>query len=1362
MSSFVKSHIRASIFPSPLNKAGCIAWGSCGILALGAKSTVLLYRCSPNSIVFLRAIEIPDGSNPIQLDFPNINTIMNSNITKNDNQFTSQTQGPNAGLNNKTSANQAYLECDDFSRYLAIATDSVSFYIFDCISGIFCASFSKSSSSSTNVNPRYSNVFKNAFSSKSTIHSIKWIKQYLIFLTSSNSPSTSNQPNSISVTNSYLSVIDFFGDSDLSLNKESGQLNDNQIVKEESTRRSSFHGNTDNQNKNKSRARVLWSIELREFYDNIVIDPFSMNGTDKNLNNACCFSPISHFRCLLYSSKTNIFNTIESHSPSEAPISLSLAQSMSGVSFITDACFHPQLQNVLVILYSTSAVFYDLNSKAIKSVIAEIGPEMERIFLSESNSNELIIYCRDNSFILFKQKEKTRLKSKSNLSSKINAHSNSLDFEMSLDFDKVSVTQMKREVVANQSTFLITKNPLFDDCIVCCSVKYGLFLLQLMKNKKIIVTKNHAFAPMRYSAFDSNDKLTVLGTENGSIMVINNIDGSIAHSFTVNSYEYTNSNSSSNKGSRVRSSSTFVTSSNDIAPPSPSSQTLNPSSSGMISSANSIFSPNLANPDEIVNIKLVTPNIVYWSTSDRFGGIDLSNSTIYFYENRFFSSFVQLPVASSDEIIVVKRDRYAIGVNRIENLVFDVNNFFQSQTPNPFLASSFLEKPISFNSEVIAFCVQQKSSPATITKFGDHPAFAVLLRNSQIHFFNSIPSSSLTTRRGSEIDINNMSSDPVMRLRCEKLSQPVSIAWKQSVFVTCDWNGKFIFFDFEYPNTFKSASSPFGNIKRVDFDKSENGLFIHSQVDCKLGFYANEKVDVCKSTQVYDFSSTGGGLVTVMTPTRVVKILCLNRDWAPIIEIAQQSVTKPLLTVRDRYHSIIETVDSITNLKSDVIKDKLPIELKVDYVLWKSKMLGLSYPAKLFMIIKKFLNGLNNALKENKTAADFLMQNEGDKKESEVKNDDLSVFVDEVLSNEFDNYFLPPRYSYFSSTSDEIQQSNIFKANLISNVQSPDFFDNVDPSLSQFNSNMESNMNLQRRSSMNSSMNSSLSGVSNEVSNDNMNSNMLSFVSHTRSIIERALLNVQVGKIEEARDTFLSFSSATPIYPICALAASLLGSNICETGVGVLKGASISLFDSNDVNAALLILSIAKLDTFAAQILQERELYDESVAVLRLSCFAKSSISNISNIQNQKENENQSDSNLDVINYYDSYIKYRQNKNQEQNQNNHQLNTFVSVRGMLRRAAHFFLDSGQYEKASLLFASLGDFHPVIAIAAARKQFFLAYLLLIVFKDSGLLEEYDIAKGHMSPQQLFDVQFDTLEFLDRHIKNKYAQSMQNNL
>ena len=139
-------------------------------------------------------------------------------------------------------------------------------------------------------------------------------------------------------------------------------MNDNQIVKEEPTRRSSFHGNIDNQNKNKSRARVLWSIELREFYDNIVIDPFSMNGTDKNLNNACCFSPISHFRCLLYSSKTNIFNTIESHSPSEAPISLSLAQSMSGVSFITDACFHPQLQNVLVILYSTSAVFYDLNS----------------------------------------------------------------------------------------------------------------------------------------------------------------------------------------------------------------------------------------------------------------------------------------------------------------------------------------------------------------------------------------------------------------------------------------------------------------------------------------------------------------------------------------------------------------------------------------------------------------------------------------------------------------------------------------------------------------------------------------------------------------------------------------------------------------------------------------------------------------------------------------------------------------------------------------------------------------------------------------------------------------------------------------
>ena len=1353
MSSFAKSQIRATIFPSPLNTTGCIAWGSCGILALGAKSSILLYRCSPKSITFLRGVEIPDGSNPVQLDFPDINALMNSNLKKNNNiQFTSQNQASTSGLNNQTNTSHVFLECDDFSRYLAIATDSVSIYIFDCISGTFCESFSKNSNSSMNVNPRYINTFKNAFSNKSTIHSIKWVKQYLVFLTSSNSPSPSSPPNSISVTNSYLSVIDFWGDSDLSLNKESNNLNDNTLIKDEPLRRSSFHDITETQNK--SKARVFWSIELHEFYNKIEIDPFSMNGNDKNLNSLCTFSPISHFRCLLYSTITNIFTIIESPSPIEVPPTFSIAQSMSGVSFITDACFHPQIQNVIVILYSSSVVFYELNTRAVKSVVTDIGPDMLRIFMSETNSNELIVYCRDNSFIFFRQKERyVKSRRPSNLT-KSSTKVNTIDFDMSLDFEKVSVTQMKREVTSNQIPFLIDKNHLFNDYLVACSNKYGLFLLHSTKSGKIVVTKNFVYAPMKYTAFDASDKLTVLGTENGGIYVINNVDGQVVHSFTVNSYEYTNENSTS---TRVRSNSTFVTSPTDNISSISSSPSLIPTSSS-ISNANSTFNTSLPNFDEIVNIKLVSKNIVYWSTIDRYGGIDLTNSSIYFYQNRIFSSFVQLPIASSDEIIVVKRDRYAIGVNRIENFVFDLDKVTKTN----------LEKPILFNSEVVAVCVQQKSSPATVSKFGDGPVYSVLLKNNQIHFFNTIPSSSTKGDLADRNDRYSLSSEPVMRLRCEKLSQPVSIAWKQSVFVTCDLNGKFIFFDFEYPTTSKCASAPFGNIRRVEFDKTENGLFIHSQVDCKLGFYANEKIDVCKNTQVFDFATTGNGLVTVMTPSKVVKILCLTRDWVPVIEIAQQSVLKPLQSVRDRYHSIIEKVDSIKNDDENELK----IEKKVDFVLWKSRFLGLSYPLKLFMVIKKFLNGLSTALKENDKAEDFRNKILNGQTESEnqgvgkISDDELNEFKSEFGSDESRNYFLPPKYSTFSSTRDEIQQNNIFKANLIANVQSPELFDSIE-SLQSFSSTADSNMNLHSRSSTNTTVNSNMSTNNNFVSNEEMNSNLVFFVSHTKSIIERALLNVQVGRTEEARETFLSFPSATPFYPICALAASLLGSNICETGVGVLKGASISLFDQNDVNAALLILSVAKLDTFAAQILQERELYDESVAVLRLSCFSKSSNNDNQN-QNQNDKQNQTqetgDTNLESINYYEDYIKYilLQKETENQQVNDKQMKTFITVRGMLRRAAHFFLDSGQYEKASLLFASLGDFHPVIAIAAAHKQYYLAYLLLHIFKDSGLLQEYDLSKGSTSQQQLVDVQFDTLEFLDRHIKNKYAQYMQGNV
>lgn len=282
-----------------------------------------------------------------------------------------------------------------------------------------------------------------------------------------------------------------------------------------------------------------------------------------------------------------------------------------------------------------------------------------------------------------------------------------MNFEMSLDFDKISTTQLKRDMTANQVPYLLASNHLFNGYLVACSNKHGLFLLRVTKGKKLIVTKNFVFSPMKYTAFDATDKLTVLGTENGGIYVINNIDGSVIHSFTVNGYEYNNgqnSSPSSSSSTRARSNSSFVSSPNDNIPNQSSSPSLI-SSPSAIGNAISGFGSTLQNFDEIINLKIVQPNIVYWSTIDRFGGIDLSNSLISFYENRIFSSFVQLPVASCDEVIVVKRDRYAIGVNRIENLVL-----------NEVGGVSCLEKPILFNSEVVAVCVQQKSSPRNNSK----------------------------------------------------------------------------------------------------------------------------------------------------------------------------------------------------------------------------------------------------------------------------------------------------------------------------------------------------------------------------------------------------------------------------------------------------------------------------------------------------------------------------------------------------------------------------------------------------------------------------------------------------------------------
>ncbi|OHS93657.1 hypothetical protein TRFO_11659 [Tritrichomonas foetus] len=747
---------------------------------------------------------------------------------------------------------------------------------------------------------------------------------------------------------------------------------------------------------------------------------------------------------------------------------------------------------------------------------------------------------------------------------------------------------------------------------------------------------------MNVTCFDVSDNIQVFGTEFGCIHLINNVDGNVKSTFLVEENA------------------------------------------------------------KVCDVRVLSNNILYWSTTKYYGGIDISSNKVFTYENRSGSA---IAVAYSEDIIVIQRDKFVVCVNDVKNLI--------SKSRKPILS----EKPFSFPIEIISICVQQKSTSSTISKFGDKPVFAVLLKNNQIHFFNI------------------HSKEPIIRLRCpEDLPRPVSIAWKQSVFVTADWNGKFIFYDFEYGSS-RLEAAPFGNIKRVDFDKSENGLFIHSSVENKLGFFT-DKVSVCK-TQVSDFSTTDNGLVTVKTPFQTIVVLLL-RDWSPLIKVASQSVVKPLDNYENRIIHIIDKIQNINqkeNLNentdmtnSDDLRKNDEFESvrnKISLGIENLEDQGLVFETKLLMVIQRYLYEYQKYKKSLDQITSSQEKYDDFKRSLSSSNFNSSIALKNQpkqnspnrneCKTEKDNsiFLLPLKMANFAAGSSELHLCNQFKAELIRGC------------------------------------------------------------SDVHSALYAALLNLQINDIEGARECLLSVASSgivNEFFPICALAASLLGSSIDKTAIGVLKGSSITLFDANDVQSALFLLTVGQMETFAVKILQERELWEESIILLShlrdilfsdeniclslTKLSSNASIQQLSSQQNLDLNEMNHINNKksQEINLYES-LNINLSESELKDLNNSVLNYKShpeEIKDMIRQAAHNYLDHGDFEKSILLFASLGDFLPVISIALAQKNYCLAYLLFIILESSGLINEYD------KDTRFFNIQFDSPSFIERQVKNKYSK------
>ncbi|OHS93656.1 hypothetical protein TRFO_11658 [Tritrichomonas foetus] len=358
MSTFVnKSQIRASFFPGPLSN-GCSSWGSCGIFALGAQHSILLYKANTKCIDYLRAVEIQDGSNPTILEF------------------------------------------HDKFPYLCIVTDNFTISIFDCVSGHFIGRTRQLGTK---------------------ILAMKWYNNFIICFTQSNT----------------LLSIDFFD-----------QINGNNLHNINILNNNLNNNNNNNNNSNNDINNytgnylslspiMVWNVEINENFTNIEIDPFSQT-----------------FQVLLYSTISNSFLIINSDSPMHQPMPPFQTQSMTGVSNIVDAVFHPHFKNVIIVLLPSSAIFYELQTKSLRTIISDLPPIFSRIFPSQSDSNELTIYCKDNSFMLFHARE----------------NDNTI-------FEKASSTQLKREQMANPPPLLFAYNQHFMDYLIAVSAQYGIFML---------------------------------------------------------------------------------------------------------------------------------------------------------------------------------------------------------------------------------------------------------------------------------------------------------------------------------------------------------------------------------------------------------------------------------------------------------------------------------------------------------------------------------------------------------------------------------------------------------------------------------------------------------------------------------------------------------------------------------------------------------------------------------------------------------------------------------------------------------------------------------------------------------------------
>ena len=203
-------------------------------------------------------------------------------------------------------------------------------------------------------------------------------------------------------------------------------------------------------------------------------------------------------------------------------------------------------------------------------------------------------------------------------------------------------------------------------------------------------------------------------------------------------------------------------------------------------------------------------------------------------------------------------------------------------------------------------------------------------------------------------------------------------------------------------------------------------------------------------------------------------------------------------------------------------------------------------------------------------------------------------------------------------------------------------------------------------------------------------------INNTHSLYYGLFLRTMLNDLEGAKNAILDYSDSKELFPIFALAAALLGAELNATSVGILKATAISMIENRDYYSGCALLCVAGAHKIAVEQLQDKGMWDTSIAMLKV------------------------------------------------------LPSSPITKRLLRRAAHQYLDDGLDRKSLMTFASIGDFHAVLAILSLRKDKLIAYVFLKLLEGSQHLTEYD---GDMTP---FVHHFSSLDTVEALIKDKFKR------